>query len=262
MSEAGARPAGDPAAAPRPPVAAQPWRGFLVDALLAAVLLIGLSVLLIAPIGVWHAMSQAEGGTYSPDLGPVMPAITVAAIIAMMLTAVLMWWLRGRRLPGALPRMPALPATGLAIAAGVGIQLFAQGVMWLLHRTGSPLEPSNAEPIVALVQATPWLAWLMVVLAAPFAEELLMRHVLLRRFALAGHAVAGIVLTSLAFALLHEPLPGESGTMAWLGGLLLYGGMGAGFALVYLRTGRFRAAFLAHAVCNATALAAAAYSAS
>jgi membrane protease YdiL (CAAX protease family) len=250
---------------PPPLRAALPWRGFLVDAALAGLLLIGLSLLLIVPIVFWHAMTEAAAGAIpdsGPDLGPVLPAITVAAIVAMMLTAALMWWLRGRRLPGTLPRMAAVPATVLAIVAGIAIQILAQGFMQLLELTGSSLEPSNAQPIVALVQAVPWLAWAMVVLAAPFAEELLMRHVLLRRFALARHAAAGVVLTSLAFALLHEPVPGESGVLAWLGGLVLYGGMGAGFAWVYLRTGRFRATFLAHAVCNAAALAAAAYSAS
>ena len=35
--------------------------------------------------------------------------------------------------------------------------------------------------------------------------------------------------------------------------------MGMGFGVVYLRTGRFWAAFVAHAACNATAMAVAAF---
>jgi membrane protease YdiL (CAAX protease family) len=72
----------------------------------------------------------------------------------------------------------------------------------------------------------------------------------------------GLVLTSVAFALLHEPVPTSAGIAPWLGGLAMYTGMGACFGAVYLGTGRFRASFLAHAACNATALVVAAYSAS
>jgi membrane protease YdiL (CAAX protease family) len=61
---------------------------------------------------------------------------------------------------------------------------------------------------------------------------------------------------------MHEPVPTGAGVAAWLGGLAMYTGMGVGFALVYLRTGRLLAAFAAHAACNAAALLLAAYSGS
>ncbi len=265
MSDPGAPRVGEPVIAAVPRRAAVPWRGFFLDSLLAGTGLFGLSIALIVPIVLWHAMTQTAAGKTvhdTPDLMPVMPAITIAAIVAMLLTALLVWWLRGRRLPGRLERMAAWPAAGLAVVAGIGIQLGAQAFGQLLDAVGAGMEPSNAQPISALVGSMPWLAGIMVVVVAPFAEELLMRHVLLRRFALAGRAAVGVLLTSLAFAMLHEPLPGDAGVPSWLGGLALYAGMGAGFALVYLRTGRFGAAFLAHAVCNAAALAAVAYSVS
>ncbi|PZO09271.1 MAG: hypothetical protein DCF27_06530 [Lysobacteraceae bacterium] len=245
--------------------AALPWRGFLVDCLLAAVLLIGLSLLFIVPIVMLHVGNQTVAGSRigaQAALAAALPAITVAAIVAMLVAAVLTWWLRGRSLVGPLVRMAAMPAYGLAIAAGIVIQLGAQSLGWLLAQSGAGMQPSNAQPLIALFAAAPWVAWLMVVIVGPFAEELLMRHVLLRRFAVAGHAAIGLVLTSVVFALLHEPAPRDAGVAAWLGGLATYGGMGAAFALVYLRTGRFRAAFLAHAACNAAALVVAAYSAS
>ena len=257
--------AGEAALGDSPVRAPLPWRGFLVDCLLAGLLLIGLSVLFIVPIVGLHVAQLTAAGNdvgSSPDLSGVMPAITAAAILAMLCTAGLMWWLRGRALPGLLPRMAPMPAYGLALAAGVVIQLGAQAFAGLLAQTGAGPEPSNAEPVTALLRSAPWIAWLLVVAVGPFAEELLMRHVLLRRFALAGHAGIGLVLTSAAFALLHEPAPGAAGVVAWLGGLAMYTGMGAAFALVYLRTGRLRAAFLAHAACNALALVLAAYSAS
>lgn len=249
-----------------PPVRAPlPWRGFLIDCLLAGLLLVGLSLLFIVPIVMLHMAPLAAAGKTvgsSPDLSGALPAITAGAILATLCTAGLMWWLRGRALPDSLPRMALLPACGLALAAGVIIQLGMQVLTWLLAQSGAGPDPRNAEPVMALLRTVPWLAWLLVVVVGPFAEELLMRHVLLRRFAVAGHAGIGLVLTSAAFALLHEPAPGDAGLAAWIGGLALYTGMGAAFGLVYLRTGRFRAAFLAHAACNAMALVLASYSAS
>jgi hypothetical protein len=245
--------------------AALPWRGFLLDCLLAAVLLIGLTLLLVVPIVMLHAVNPgAAGSGVGPEaaMAAAMPAITVAAIVAMLVTAVLMWWLRGRSLVGPLARMASMPAYGLAVTAGIVIQLGAQSLAWLLAQSGAGIQPSNAQPVTALLVTAPWLAWLLVVVVGPFAEELLMRHVLLRRFAVAGHGGIGLVLTSVVFALLHEPAPTDAGVAAWLGGLAMYAGMGAAFALVYLRTGRFRATFLAHAACNAAALVVAAYSAS
>lgn len=242
-----------------------PWRGFLVDSLLAGVLLVGLSTMLIVPIVIIEMMANAPDGKMpagEPDLSAMMPEITAAAIVAMLLTAVLVWWLRGRSLTGPMARMAPLAAYGLATAAGIFIQLVSQAFSWMLAESGAGPDPSNAEPVTALLQSAPWMAWLLIVIVGPFSEELLMRHVLLRRFAVAGYAVAGLVLTSVAFALLHEPVPTSAGVAAWLGGLAMYTAMGAGFALVYLRTGRFRAAFLAHAACNATALVLTAYSTS
>lgn len=245
--------------------AALPWRGFLIDCLLGAVLLVGLSTLLIVPIVLLHVAELAAAGKPTggmPDMRALMPAITAAAIAAMLLTAAATWWIRGRKLPGMPVRMAATPAYAFALAAGIFIQLGAQAFAWLLAESGAAMEATNAEPVSALLGAVPWLAWLLVVVVGPFGEELLMRHVLLRRFAVAGHGAIGLVLTSVAFALLHEPVPSEAGIASWLGGLATYTAMGAAFAAVYLRTGRFRATFLAHAACNAMALVAAAYSAS
>ena len=248
------------AAAAAPTRAGLPWRGVRLDCALSAVTLVGVSTLMIVPIVMLHVAGLAAAGT--PDMGPIMPAITAAAIVAMLVTAGVVWWLRGRKLAARLARMAPVRAYGVALAAGVVIQVFAQCFTWLMAQSGAAMEPSNAQPVTALVQSAPWLAWLLIVAVGPFAEELLMRHVLLRRFAVAGYAGIGLVLTSVAFALLHEPMPTEAGVGPWLVGLAMYTGMGAAFAWVYLYTGRFRAAFLAHAACNAMALVLAAYSAS
>ena len=86
---------------------------------------------------------------------------------------------------------------------------------------------------------------------APAYEELMFRRVLFGRLWAAGKPWLGLVLSSAAFAMIHE-VPGTTGNplevtlLLWL----VYGGMGAAFAWVYWRTGTLWAAFGAHALHN------------
>lgn len=243
---------------PRGPVA-----GFLIDALLATVILMASSTVLITAV-MLPALMKAGDKAASLDIDvlmqPLMPQVTVAAVLAMLVTAVGVWALRGRG-QAPLPRpMSTAGAYGLAIVAGLAVQAFALAMSWGLEQFDTGIKPSNAEPLIALAKSSPWLAWLMVVLVGPFAEELLFRRVMLHRFALAGRGVAGLLLISVLFALMHEPVPGAQPLLAWLGALALYTGMGVGFGAVYLRTGRLGAAFAAHAACNLAAMGMLAYS--
>ena len=256
-------------AAPPPlpsPAPRNPWGGFALDLVLSIGGVFALSTLFIVPIFAYQ-MLQAAPGTEIDDIDAQMQAMTpeimLAAMLAMLATALLMWVLRGRSLPGEPARMAAVPAFGLAAAVGLAVQGVSLAVHLLLASQGAELAPTNAEPLKAMQAELPVVTWLMVILVGPFAEELLFRHVLLRRFVLAGRAVAGVVATSLVFAAMHEIAPGESRSVfAWLGLLAVYVAMGAGFGWVYVRTGRFLAAFASHAVCNAAALALMAFSAS
>jgi len=263
---AGAPPPEVPAASPRTSAKALLFAAAVDVALLVGVLIV-FSVALVAIVLVPGFVTLGVAGTASPSdvedlLELAMPAITVAAIAATLLTALVVWSLRRRSLAALPAPMKAGSAYTLALVAGVAIQAGAQALFALMARLGTDVQTSNAEPVVALAQSAPWLATLAVVLIAPLAEELLFRHVLLRRFALAGHALLGLVLTSLLFSLMHEPFPGDRPVSEWLAGLGLYAGMGIAFGLVYLRTRRFGAAFLAHAVCNLSALLLLAYSGS
>src|SRR3546814_7665495 len=85
----------------------------------------------------------------------------------------------------------------------------------------------------------PALLLLVVALLAPAYEELLFRRVLFGRLWAAGRPLLGIVLSSVAFACMHE-LPGTGGNGLLAGALLwtCYAMMGALFAWVYRRTGR------------------------
>jgi len=237
----------------------------LIDIALLVGALVVFSVALVAVVLVPGFAGLRAGASPTEVQGLVdaaMPAITVAAIAAMLLTALVVWGLRRKSLANLPAPMPARSAYVLAAVAGVAIQAGAQAVFVLLGRLDTQVQTSNAEPMVALMQAAPWLAAMAAVVVAPFAEELLFRHVLLRRFALAGHALLGMLLTSVLFSFMHEPFPGDRPVHEWLAGLGLYTGMGIAFGLVYLRTRRLGAAFVAHAVCNLCALTLVAYSGS
>jgi membrane protease YdiL (CAAX protease family) len=237
----------------------------LVDFGLLVLVLVFFSVVLVAAVMVPGIVGLGADATSAGAEGLIeqsMPAVIVAAIAAMLLTALVIWGLRRKTLaPMPLP-MATRPAYALAIVAGVLVQTGALAVLTLMSSLGAAPQTSNAQPLMELAQSAPWLTAILVVVAAPLAEELLFRHVLLRRFALAGRAGLGLLLTSLLFSLMHEPFPDGSPVLAWLAGLGLYVGMGIAFGLVYLRTGRLGAAFLAHAVCNLCATALMAYSGS
>lgn len=240
-----------------------PWPGFLLDALLGAGLILSITTLLVTPIIIVHTLENPAAGQAGADavLQAMLPAVTAISIFAMLVAALVLWAIRGRRMPGELAAMPLRRALAWALPLGVLIQAVVQGIGHALQALDVPLAPSNVEPILALHQASVPLAWLLVVGVGPFAEELLFRHVLLRRFAVAARPLAGLLATSVVFALLHELGQGaERSATEWLGLLGIYAVMGFGFGLVYLRTGRLWAAFAAHAACNATAMALMAFS--
>lgn len=246
-----------PPAAPPAPVAALA-RAATLDVLLAAALVLLASVAAIMPI-------MAIGFMDSPGLldDPVAadermrdlePQVVLGAVFAMAAAALATWLIRRGSLAAPLPMMRRRHALPLAVLAGVAIQLFALAMAAVVAGVGAEVEPSNAAPIQALAGQHPWLLVVLVVGIAPLAEELLFRHVLLRRFALHGRPLAGLVATSLLFAAMHEIQPGEQGVAAWLAMVALYAGMGAGFGGIYLWTGRLSAAVVAHASCNLAAL--------
>ena len=238
-------------------------RGAFLDVLAAAVALVFANALLVTPVFVLALTRSGAADPAAVDFEALtrdwLPQITALTVLATLLAATLTWALRARRLPSLAP-MRADFAYPLAIGAGLLIQLGCVAISILSQTAGAPIAPSNADPVQAMARELPWVAWTLVVLVAPAAEELLFRHVLLRRFALAGRAALGLVVTGLVFAALHEPVPGDAGLVAWGLAVVLYVAMGTGFGLVYLRTGRLGAAIAAHAACNLLALVLATFS--
>ena len=91
--------------------------------------------------------------------------------------------------------------------------------------------------IEAAFAASPVFLLLFGVFIAPAYEELLFRRVLFGRLWACGRPWLGVVLSSAAFALMHE-IPGTTGNSWQATGVLwlTYGVMGAAFAGVYWRT--------------------------
>lgn len=250
-----------------PPLPAQPWRRVLaasvVDLLLAVGLVFGLS---IAGVMAWALvqgvrLGLADGAATDPQQvavqigqpqGMTLVLISVAATASAAL--VLYFWRRPasaaeRAASHAAARRPS--TWGWAVLAGLASFAFTALATTLGQQAGVEQVPTNQPLIEAMGARSPALLLLFVTLLAPAYEELLFRRVLFGRLWAAGRPLAGIVLSSAAFACMHE-LPGTGGNGLLAGTLLwtCYAMMGALFAWVYRRTGTLWAAIGAHATNN------------
>lgn len=141
-----------------------------------------------------------------------------------------------------------------AIITGFATFVVTVSSTYLLNAYGMELKPSNQAVLETLGNQWPTLITILAVFIAPVFEELFFRKQLFARFAAAGYAAFGYLLSSLLFALLHEPLPTQ-GITRWLLMLAVYGSMGAVFAWVYQKTGRLWPTIVAHASNNIFAMA-------
>lgn len=232
---------------------------------------IGLVVLVVVSLGtgaawaVWRALQLREEGM--TDAVQITAALGEPGALAQMLTAiasmscaalVLYAW---RRRAGRDERRQSLQAMrrgstwGWTVLTGAGVYLLTTASSWLMHQLGSDPVPTNLSMVEEASQRWPVFLAVFAVVLAPAYEELLFRRVLFGRFLAAGRPWLGLVLSSLAFALMHE-VPGISANPwpAMVHLLLVYAGMGAAFAWVYWRTGTFWAAVAAHGLNNGLAL--------
>lgn len=147
-----------------------------------------------------------------------------------------------------LPLAPTLGVTAVGLLAAVGGSFALSHVMvWL----GVPVE-EQAGILAVIAEAKESGSWANVgalaisaVLFAPAAEEWLFRGLLFRRIAGQTHPIEGLILSGLAFALIHDN---------WAG-FVVYFWLGSVFAVTYWRTGHLWAAIVVHASNNALALA-------
>lgn len=151
----------------------------------------------------------------------------------------------------------------LAIGLGTAmIALFAAGAVGAATAALVGLEDDAAAENTALVsdlEGSPWL-WgiiFLVVIGAPFAEELLFRGLILRAVAKRWGQIAGVIASLLTFVPIHFADGGiiTEGTPAVTDGQIVLwatiGALGLVLAVVTIYTGRLAAAIVAHMGINA-----------
>jgi len=253
-----------------PPLPALPLkpalRAFAVDALLALLLVFGVSVAGGLAWAIWQGVKLGLEGGGAADPAQVAArigepqglALVAISVLATASAALLLYVWRRRATHGerAASRAAARrPATwGWALLAGLAAFGFSAVSTMLAGQAGVEPVPTNQPLIEAVGERFPLLLLVFVALLAPAYEELLFRRVLFGRLWAAGRPLLGLVLSSALFACMHE-VPGLGDNPPLASGLLwlCYAVMGALFAWVYRRTGTLWAAVGAHAVNNAIA---------
>lgn len=221
--------------------------GFAFDLLLWLCLLAGGSVL--GTVG-WGFVQGLRGAS-AAHAGPPTSVSLLIGLAATAFSALIVYYFR--RTANAVERRAAWrallrPSTWILIVSAVFVLLWfsymADRLTQLLGIDATPTNQVLSDPL----RAQPGLWLVFAVLIAPAYEELLFRRVLFGRLWAAGRPWLGLVLSSVAFALVHEP-PGLGAGRGW-GVLVLWGVyalMGAVFAWVYRRTGSLWASYLVHA---------------
>lgn len=257
-----------PAARPRRPIL-----GFFLDVLLAAVVLLAVSVLCGLIWGVIRgfqlAMELKAQGVPADRLAALVaqqvgqPGALAQLLIALVSTlsaALLLYFLRRpasaaeRRASWQAARTPS--TWGWVLLVAVGVFVGSAAISALAAQIGIKPVPTNLPLMQDAMAQMPLFLCVFAIVIAPAYEELLFRRVLFGRLWDAGRPRLGMLLSGAAFALVHE-VPGTTGNglaetaQLWL----VYGGMGAAFAWLYKRTGTLWAPIAAHGLNNAIAVA-------
>ncbi|WP_305804757.1 type II CAAX endopeptidase family protein [Stenotrophomonas sp. YIM B06876] len=258
--------------APRPAPRGSPLTAFWLDLAIGIATLLGVSLLCGLAWGMWRGavvgIEAARSGAapaaadLASQLGqPGALAQMLMALIATSAAALLLYFWRRRASAGERQlsrRHAAQPATwGWTAVVAAGVFGGSSLIGWLAKQGGVAPVPTNLPLMQQAVSHYPLFLVVFAVVLAPAYEELLFRRVLFGRLWAADRPLLGMVLSSAAFALVHE-IPGTSGNgpLEILQLWLIYGGMGAAFAWLYQRTGTLWAPVAAHALNNAIALSA------
>ncbi|AJC46484.1 CPBP family intramembrane glutamic endopeptidase [Xanthomonas sacchari] len=251
----------------------RPILGFFLDVLLAAVVLLAVSVLcgLVWGVvrGIHLAMELKAQGVPSGRLAalatqqvgqPGALAQLLIALVSTLSAALLLYFLRRpasaaeRRASWQAARTPS--TWGWVLLVAVGVFIGSTAISALAAQIGIEPVPTNLPLMQEAMVQMPLFLCVFAIAIAPAYEELLFRRVLFGRLWDAGWPRLGMLLSGAAFALVHE-VPGTTGnSLAATAQLwLVYGGMGAAFAWLYKRTGTLWAPIAAHGLNNAIAVA-------
>jgi len=174
-------------------------------------------------------------------------------ISALYMAILALWAWRGRSLVLPVAQYETRKNMALAVMTGFALFLFMLSMSSLLDAGGIQIKPGNQILLEYLNRRWPLIVGLYAVLIAPLFEELFFRKQIFARLKSANHAFLGYVISSVLFALMHEPSPTQ-GLPKWILMLAMYGFMGATFAWVYRKTGKLWPAVLAHATNNLLAM--------
>lgn len=194
---------------------------------------------------VWTVLIEIIGAvvlSVHPEWQTSTVFLALASMIPLYAVAFPLSYLALRRMPTARPERRIAVGKRLfallpcAYALMIGGNLLGNAVMGMIsgatgYSFSSSLEVSLGVPL--------WLSALMVVVIAPFFEELIFRKLLIDRLLPLGE-YAAVVVTALLFALFHFNL-----YQFFYAGLL-----GALLAIIYLRTGSFGLCVALHAAIN------------
>lgn len=249
------------------PLPGHPVAGFVLDLLLAVVVLLALSLACGMAWVMFEGTRIVLAGGAVPEPEALMRMLGQPGAIAMIWitlvstggAALLLYFWR-RRATSAERAVSARAIRragtwGWVFATAAATFLLSTAITALAQHFGTTPQPTNLALIEEAYAASPVFLALFGVLIAPAYEELLFRRVLFGRLWAAGRPLLGVVLSSAAFAFMHE-VPGATGNSWQATGLLwlTYGAMGAAFAGLYWRTRTLWAAIAAHALNNAIAL--------
>ncbi len=259
-----------PPAAPSVPREGSPLLGFGLDVLLAAGILMGVSLLCSLAWGLWRGFevglaAARDGGM--PDAAQLGTQLGQPGALAQMLialvstgaTALVLYFWRRRASPTERAASHAAvrrgSTWGWTLLVAIGVFAGSSLIGWTGKQLGIEPVPTNLPLMEQAMANYPVFLVAFAVFLAPAYEELLFRRVLFGRLWAASRPWLGMLLSSAAFAFIHE-IPGTSanGLPEILQLWLVYGGMGFAFAWLYRRTGTLWAAIAAHTLNNAVAL--------
>ncbi len=242
--------------------------GFLLDIVLAVVVMLLTMVACGVVWAAWRMLHIVAGGqvdvhdTQALEHALGSPGIMAALWMTFLSTAaaafMLYFW---RRRATAAERAASLaairqPRTWLHVAVTViAVLAMTTGITALGRHLGVDVEPSNLGPIEQAMALNPVFICVFAVLLAPIYEEVLCRRVLFGRLWAAGWPKLGMLLSGVVFASMHE-MPGMSAhslattAFTWIP----YALMGIAFAWVYKRTGTLWASIATHGLNNAVAM--------
>ena len=210
-------------------------------------------VLMVAASAIWALNEFVSHSGHMPNTQPGQMALMLISIPTLYLAILALWAWRGRR--NVLTRSALSTSRLIAYGIGGGFVLFVLTMLttFALNAAGAALKPTNQALIETLSKQWPITITIFAVIVAPIFEELFFRKQLFARFASAGYLITGYAVSSVFFALMHEPFPTQ-GVARWLLMLAIYSFMGVVLATVYRKTGRLWPVMLAHASNNIFAM--------